>query len=47
MGSRYSDVLSCDDFTPYNGDPLKAQYKCQAYLLPHLKKLIKIPGLNN
>ncbi|MEO3703489.1 hypothetical protein [Trichormus azollae] len=44
MGYSYSGVLSCDDFTTYNGDPLKAKHKCQAHLLPHFKKLIKIPG---
>jgi transposase len=30
-----------------NGDPVKAQHKYQAHLLPHFKKLIKIPGLNH
>ncbi|WP_430794663.1 IS66 family transposase [Trichormus azollae] len=47
MGYSYSGVLSCDDFTAYNGDPVKAQHKCQAHLLRHFKKLIKIPGLNH
>jgi transposase len=47
VGYSYSGVLSCDDFTAYNGDPLKAQYKCQVYLLCHFNKLIKIPGLNH
>jgi transposase len=47
VGYSYSGVLSCDDFTAYNGDPLKAQHKCQVHLLPHFKKLIKIPGLNH
>ncbi|MEO3706759.1 hypothetical protein AAFM79_19905 [Trichormus azollae HNT15244] len=44
MGYSYSGVLSCDDFTAYNGDLVKAQHKCQAHLLCHIKKLIKIPG---
>jgi transposase len=47
VGYSYSGVLSCDDCTAYNGDPLKAQHKCQAHLLRHFKKLIKIPGLNH
>jgi transposase len=46
VGDSYSGVLSCNDFTTYNGDPLKAQYKCQAYLLCNFKKVIKIPRLN-
>jgi transposase len=46
VGYSYSGVLNCNDFTTYKGDPLKAQHKCQAHLLPHFKKLIKIPGLN-
>jgi transposase len=47
VGYSYSGVLSCDDFTAYNGNPVKAQHKCQAHLLRHFKKLIKIPGLNH
>ena len=47
MGYSYSGVLSCDDFTAYKGDLVKAQYKCQAHLLGHFKKLIKISGLNH
>jgi transposase len=47
VGSSYSGVLSCDDFTTYNVDPVKAEHKCQAHLLPHFKKLIKISGLNH
>jgi transposase len=46
VGYSYSGVLSCNDFTAYNGNLVKAQYKCQAYLLYHFKKVIKIPGLN-
>ena len=47
MGYSYSGVLSSNDFTAYKGDPVKAQDKCQAHLLRHFKKLIKIPGLNH
>ena len=47
MGSSYSIILSCDDFTTYKGDPVKRQHKCQADLLRHFKKLIKIPALNH
>jgi hypothetical protein len=46
VGYSYSGVLSCDDFTTYNSDLVKAQHKCQAHLLCNFKKLIKIPALN-
>jgi transposase len=32
VGSSYSGVLSCDDFTAYNGYAVTAQQKCQAHL---------------
>ncbi|MEO3706548.1 hypothetical protein [Trichormus azollae] len=32
MGYSYSGVLSCDNFTAYKGDPVKAQHKYQAHL---------------
>ncbi|WP_430794682.1 hypothetical protein [Trichormus azollae] len=44
MGYSYSGVVSCNNFTAYNGDPLKAQHKYQVHLLRLFKKLIKIPG---
>lgn len=47
LGSSYSGVLSSDDFSAYNGYPVKAQQKCQAHLRRHFKKLIQLPGLNN
>jgi hypothetical protein len=47
VGYSYSGVLSCNDFTAYNSNAVKAEYKCQAYLLCHFKKLIKIPGFNH
>jgi transposase len=47
LGSSYSGVLSSDDFSAYNGYPVKAQQKCQAHLRRHFKKLITLPGLNN
>lgn len=47
LGSSYEGVLSCDDFSAYNGYPVKAQQKCQAHLRRHFKKLTKLPGLNN
>jgi transposase len=47
VGSSYSDVLSSDDFTAYNGYAVTAQQKCQAHLPRHFKTLIKIPGFNH
>jgi transposase len=47
LGSSYSGVLSSDDYSAYNGYPVKAQQKCLAHLRRHFKKLIKLPGLNN
>ena len=47
LGSSYEGVLSSDDFSAYNGYPVKGQQKCQAHLRRHFKKLIKLPGLNN
>jgi transposase len=47
LGSTYEGVLSSDDYSAYNGYPVKAQQKCLAHLRRHFKKLIKLPGLNN
>ena len=47
LGSSYSGVLSSDDYSAYNGYPVKAQQKCLAHLRRHFKKLLKLPGLNN
>jgi transposase len=47
LGSSYEGVLSSDDYSAYNGYPVKAQQKCLAHLRRHFKKLIKLPGLNN
>ena len=47
LGLNYSGVLSSDDYSVYNGYDVKAQQKCLAHLRRHLKKLIKLPGLNN
>ncbi|EGK89415.1 IS66 family transposase [Microcoleus vaginatus PCC 9802] len=47
LGSCYEGVLSSDDYSAYNGYPVKAQQKCLAHLRRHFKKLIKLPGLNN
>lgn len=47
LGWSYEGVLSSDDFSAYNGYPVKAQQKCQAHLRRHFKKLIQLPGLNN
>lgn len=47
LGSTYKGVLSSDDYSAYNGYPVKAQQKCLAHLRRHFKKLIKLPGLNN
>ena len=47
LGLSYEGVLSSDDYSAYNGYPVKAQQKCLAHLRRHFKKLIKLPGLNN
>jgi transposase len=47
LGSSYSGVLSSDDYSAYNGYPVKAKQKCLAHLRRHFKKLLKLPGLNN
>ena len=47
LGSCYEGVLSSDDYSAYNGYPVKAQQKCLAHLRRHFKKLIQVPGLNN
>src|SRR4028118_456631 len=47
LGSCYEGVLSSDDYSAYNGYPVKAQQKCLAHLRRHFKKLIQLPGLNN
>jgi transposase len=47
LGSCYEGVLSSDDYSAYNGYPVKAQQECMAHLRRHFKKLIQLPGLNN
>ena len=47
LGASYSGVLSSDDYSAYNGYPVKAQQKCLAHLRRQFKKPIKLPGLNN
>ena len=46
LGSCYEGVLSSDNYSAYNGYPVKAQQKCLAQRR-HFKKLIQLPGLNN
>jgi len=47
LGTKYSGVLSSDDFSVYNGYAVAAQQKCLAHLRRHFLKLIKLPGLHN
>ncbi|BAT56555.1 Transposase IS66 (plasmid) [Nostoc sp. NIES-3756] len=47
LGTKYTGVLSSDDFSVYNGYQAVAQQKCLAHLRRHFKKLIQLPGLHN
>jgi transposase len=47
LGTKYTGVISSDDFSVYNGYPVFAQQKCLAHLRRHFKKLIQLPGLHN
>ena len=47
LGTKYTGVLSSDDFSVYNGYSVFAQQKCLAHLRRHFKKLILIPGVHN
>jgi transposase len=47
LGSSYQGVLITDDYSVYNGYPVKAQQKCLAHLRRHFLGLIKQPGQHN
>jgi len=47
LGSDYRGVLISDDFSAYNGYPVRAQQKCLAHLRRHFQKLEKTKGLYN
>ena len=47
LGDKFSGVLSTDDYSVYNGYPVKAQQKCQAHLRRHFKKVVKLGHGNN
>lgn len=42
LGDKFDGVLSTDDFSVYNGYPVKAQQKCLAHLRRHFKKVVKL-----
>lgn len=47
LGDNFDGVLSTDDFSVYNGYPVKAQQKCLAHLRRHFKKVVKLGhGIN-
>lgn len=41
LGTEFDGVISSDDFSAYNGYPVKAQQKCLAHLRRHFKKVVK------
>jgi transposase len=47
LGKSFAGVLSSDDFSVYNGYPVRAQQKCVAHLRRHFKKVIKLKHGNN
>ncbi|MGB8698488.1 MAG: IS66 family transposase [Thermosynechococcaceae cyanobacterium] len=47
LGRSFAGVLSSDDFSVYNGYPVRAQQKCLAHLRRHFKKVIKLKHGNN
>ena len=47
LGKSFAGVLSSDDFSVYNGYPVRAQQKCLAHLRRHFKKVIKLKHGNN
>ncbi len=47
LGTKYTGVISSDDFSVYNGYAVSDQQKCLAHLRRHFKKLIILPGLHN
>ena len=47
LGTEYAGVLSSDDYSVYNGYPVKAQQKCLSHLRRHFKRVIKLGHGNN
>ncbi len=47
LGETFEGVISSDDYSVYNGYPVKAQQKCLAHLRRHFKKLISVGTGNN
>lgn len=47
LGTKYTGVISSDDFSVYNGYQVVSQQKCLAHLRRHFKKLIQLPLLHN
>lgn len=47
LGKSFTGVLSSDDYSVYNGYPVRAQQKCLAHLRRHFKKVIKLKHGNN
>jgi transposase len=45
--SEFKGVLSTDDYSVYNGYPVKFQQKCLAHLRRHFKKVVKLGHANN
>lgn len=41
LGNSFSGAISSDDFSVYNGYPMRGQQKCLAHLRRHVQKLIK------
>ncbi|HAJ64130.1 MAG TPA: hypothetical protein DCP31_36870 [Cyanobacteria bacterium UBA8543] len=47
LGESFDGVMSTDDYSVYNGYPVKAQQKCLAHLRRHFKKVVKLNHGNN
>ena len=47
LGFSYDGVLISDDFSVYNGYPVKGQQKCLAHLRRHFQRLSQTKGKNN
>lgn len=47
LATEYSGVISSDEYSVYNGYPVKAQQKCFAHRHRHFQRLIQLPGENN
>jgi transposase len=47
LGKSFAGVLSSDDFSVYNGYPVKAQQKCLAHLRRHFVKVAKLQHGHN